>query len=131
MSLTDNSDWDLILKSLEGNMSPEEKNRIDELIQADPGIEKEFSLFRKIWNTPGTALPKPDVDKALANVLAKADAQADKDAALSAGLAKGKTQTQFLLFKFPAAFSKFIKIAAVLLIALTIAFFLFLKTDYS
>jgi len=112
MSLMDNFDWDLIFKSLEGNVSPEERNRIDELIQSNPDIKKEIARLRKIWDTPDTVLPKPDVEQALADVLAKAE-----------------LHPQRLPFGFPAAFSKFIKIAAVLIIASVITFFLFRQKD--
>jgi len=119
-------DWDLILKNLKGNASPEEEIKINEMIRSNPSLQNEIDQLKKIWEVPDTDLPKPDVDKALADVMEKAEISSAEHAQPAS-----KSKRRGRLFYITAGYTGIMKIAAILLAALTIAYFIYQQKDDS
>lgn len=61
-------DWELILKYLDNESSPEDLKRIEDLRKTDPEFDKEIKLMEKVRQIPAQNLPAPDVEAALSNV---------------------------------------------------------------
>ena len=64
-------DWDLILNYLDGNISYAEEKKLQEWANENSRNSKELELLTKIWKSPASDLPEPDLDRALQNVKKK------------------------------------------------------------
>jgi transmembrane sensor len=64
-------DWDLILNYLDGNVSDLEEKKLREWADENRRNSKELELLTRIWKSPASDLPKPDLEKAIQNVKEK------------------------------------------------------------
>jgi transmembrane sensor len=62
--VTKQIDWDVILKHLEGTLSPAEEKQLQEWQNSHPENRKTFSEIVKIWETPDHQLPPADIANA-------------------------------------------------------------------
>ncbi|PKL87313.1 MAG: hypothetical protein CVV23_15960 [Ignavibacteriae bacterium HGW-Ignavibacteriae-2] len=72
-------DWNLILSYLDGTCSESERILVSEWEKQNENNRIELERIRKIWNSPPSPMPKPDVEYALKKVWRKIDSQMEPE----------------------------------------------------
>ena len=119
------TNWDLILRYLDGQCSQHEREKVQEWLVSNTEHQRTLDQLQKIWDTPETRLPKPDVEKALMDV--------SKRAGIHTGLSKENADNIIrfrvrpasipFILRFPAM--RVLRIAAAVAFILTASYFAF------
>jgi transmembrane sensor len=64
-------DLELLLRYLDGNLSPIDETAVQQWLDADKGNRERLNRLQKIWNTPEITLPLPDLEEAWSNITDK------------------------------------------------------------
>lgn len=118
-------DWDLILRYLEGTCSPQDNHKIQELLASRTAHKKTLDQLQTIWTTPGSRLPKPDVEKALMNVAERASIHTAPLREDADNLIHFRAHARSIPFshRFPAV--RILRVAALVTVFLTGSYFAF------
>jgi transmembrane sensor len=118
-------DWDLILRYLDGTCTPEECQKIEEWVASDTEHQKTIDRLRETWDTPEVKMPKPDVEKALLNVVERAG--------IDPSFVKGNTDNIIrvqkrwkktsIIYRIPAM--RVLRFAALVMVLLAASYFAF------
>ncbi len=116
-------DWDLILSYLGEECSEEDKAEVLEWENASNENKKELEVLRKIWNSPDTSLPEPDIELALKAVKNRIDNYSRSGAVEGLKVFKLKPDQSEGIFKRYIFNTNFVKAAALLLLTLAGIYF--------
>lgn len=117
------TDWDLILNYLDGSISDAEEKKVKEWANENTKNKKELELLTKIWKSPASDLPEPNLDTALRNVREKITKVSTIDAEHDSEVFKIKRRIgnkNLFEFLIPPGF---LKAAAVIIICIAGIFF--------
>jgi len=123
--MKNNFDWDLIIDYLEGNCKETEIQQIREWLGSNVENKKAFESFRKVWETPKSPLPKPDVEKALAKVLARTGISEDVPKSVPAKIRQLDSPRKEYPLRQTVFTNRLLKIAAVILFMITASYLVF------
>jgi ferric-dicitrate binding protein FerR (iron transport regulator) len=115
--------WELVLKYLEDDYTAEDEKNLNEWLQADNKNRQVFDLTKKIWDAPEARLPGPDLEKAWISVKESAGIEAPTAGEILPFEEREKKPEMKRMFA-----PGFLKVAAVLLLMISISYLFFKLT---
>jgi ferric-dicitrate binding protein FerR (iron transport regulator) len=121
MVMINNREWDLILRHLERNSSPQDQQKLSAWLKQNKNNKQLMAHLERIWNVPDDQMPAPDIEIGLQSVKEKAGINTSTAESMPSLRFEKKSRSFFdqLLG------NKILRLAAVILIAAVFSFLVY------